>query len=119
MSLYRKPEYWANIDTSEFKKWRFMNAEKKILGYTCKPALSINEKNDSILVWYTEELKYKKGFLFYFGIPGIVLEVYDQRGVDVHLIAFDLKETDIPLSIRKSGIIIPDKKFYVIRDSNK
>ena len=103
------------IDTTEFKNWSLLSGAKSILGYTCKAALNINEKNDSTLVWFTNELKYKNGFLFYYGVPGIVLESYAQgNNSTVHWCAETIEETAIQLLRPKEGSIISKNEFYEV-----
>ena len=54
-----------------------MEGEKTILNYRCKAVRSVNKNNATTIVWYTTEMKFKRGDLFYPGVPGVVLEVYD------------------------------------------
>lgn len=114
-NLYKNLKYLVPIDTTEFKNWSLLSGEKSILGYTCKAALNINEKNDSTLVWFTNELKYKNGFLFYYGVPGIVLESYAQgNNSTVHWYAETIEETAIQLLRPKEGSIISKNEFYEV-----
>lgn len=103
------------LDTTQYKSWNILDMQKIILGYTCKAALSINEKNDSTLVWFTNDLQFDNGFLFYYGVPGVVLESYDQRFKNTtHFLAVKIEETDIELLRPTEGKIISRKDFSEI-----
>ncbi len=99
----------------EFKKWDFFTNEKIILGYKCQAALSVNDKNDSTLVWFTNDLNYSNGFLFYYGVPGVVLEAYNQSFKNTaHFLAVKIEETEIELLRPTVGKIISQKDFSEI-----
>lgn len=82
-------------DTIKAPIWNFPKGEKMILGYKCEPALRITpEKGDSILIWYTNEFGDRFGQpRGYEGIPGTVLEIYDQQ-TGFHLRATKVKRGD-------------------------
>lgn len=111
-NLDKTLKYLVPIDTTEFKSWNFFPDQKAILGYKCKVAISVNDKNDSTLVWFTNELQCNNGFLFYYGIPGLVLEAYRQyENMTVHYLAVKIEETDIELLRPEEGNIISRKDF--------
>lgn len=114
-SLDKSLKYLIPLDTTFFKKWDFLKNEKIILGYTCKAALSISDKNDSTLVWFTNDLKFNNGFLFYYGVPGVVLEAYNQGiNATMHYWAIRVEETEIELLRPTEGKIISRKDFSEI-----
>lgn len=114
-SLNKTLKYLIPIDTTQYKSWNTLDMQKIILGYTCKAALSINEKNDSTLVWFTNDLSVKNGFLFYYGVPGVVLEAYNQGiNATMHYWAIKIEETEIELFRPKEGNIISQKGFSEI-----
>ena len=100
-SDFRKPERFQMVkwpkgpaffvmDSIYSWNWKFPDAEKKILHKHCKAALSVGKNNDSVLVWYTNDLIFQKGGLWYDSIPGVILEVYDQKR-NCHIIATKIK----------------------------
>ncbi|MFT3911579.1 MAG: GLPGLI family protein [Ferruginibacter sp.] len=97
--------------------WHFLNDERIVLGKTCHAALSVNAKNDSILVWYTNDLAFKKGPLFYDSIPGVVLEAYDQSW-DQHFLAVEIKEIDIKI-VPPEGTKISMDEWTRIREAQR
>jgi len=95
-------------------QWLFSNNSKNILDYQCYKAYKINEyikdssgmktwESDSTIVWYTEQLKMPFGPYEYLGLPGIVLEVYDQNRMGMHVLATKIGEDNFTIGI-SSGI---------------
>jgi GLPGLI family protein len=102
-------------DTVEVLNWQFFNNKKKILSKTCAMALSVNQVNDSILVWYTKDLLFQKGPLFYDHIPGVVLEVFDQE-LNEHIIATKIVDRRIALLAPVEGTKISLSEFRQMRE---
>lgn len=69
--------YLMRFDSSMIRKWEMIQGEKTILNYKCKAVRSVNKNHATTTVWYTTEMKFKRGDLFYPGVPGVVMEVYD------------------------------------------
>ena len=60
----------------ERPKWKLVDGEKTILGYSCKKAVRLNEgKNSKITVWYAEKIPFGFGPKMSLGLPGLVLEI--------------------------------------------
>lgn len=76
--------------------WIFSNNTKSILGHTCTLAYSVNEVNDTTMVWYSDELGKGFGPYDFFGLPGITLEVFDQQN-DSHYVAEKIELSSITL----------------------
>ncbi|MFN0081953.1 MAG: GLPGLI family protein [Ferruginibacter sp.] len=93
------------------KSWVFYDNTKVILGYSCKQALAVDNNNDSTMIWYTTELKFKRAGLFYNDVPGVVLEAYEQGDVTRHFIAAKIEETSKTLAFPVEGQIISRKEF--------
>ncbi len=80
--LQNMPKYLVNRDVCDtIYHWQIFPEDKKyILGYNCIAAVFVNKNNDSTLIWFTNDLKFKQGSLFYGKVPGIILEAYQQSG---------------------------------------
>jgi GLPGLI family protein len=91
-----KRKYFFIVDTPRLYNWVFNRQQKEILGYHCNLAYSVSETNDTALVWYTGELGSVFGPLFYFGLPGIVLEVFDQQN-GRHYLATKVERVSVTL----------------------
>lgn len=97
-------------DTVRTEKWVYGNDIKMILGYRCRQALSVNEKNDSTLVWFTGEIPFPYGPAGYLGVPGLVLEVYDQQ-FGRHLFATKLEEGEFKVALPDGSTIISRAEY--------
>lgn len=113
-----KNKYLVKDTTAE--TWQFFDESRTILNKTCHGALSVNKNNDSIIVWYTTDLLFKNGPLFYKNIPGVVLESYDQRK-NQHYLATKIKEHAILLVQPEEGKFVSPAEWEQIRSnySNK
>lgn len=109
-----KKDKYLIADTSAKFNWTFPEDMKLVLGYKCKPALTVNEKNDSTLVWFTPEIPEPFGPANYIGLPGLVLEVYDQRN-GLHLFADILVKDSFSVVFPLEGKIISKKEYWEIR----
>lgn len=110
----RKKDKYLIADTSAKFNWIFPDDMKLVLGYKCKPALMVNEKNDSTLVWFTPEIPEPFGPAGYIGLPGLVLEVYDQRS-NLHLFADRLVKDFFTVVFPSEGKIVTKKEYWEIR----
>lgn len=66
-------------DTADRFNWILIGGERTIEGFVCKAALSINKKGDSTLAFYTLQIPKPYGPAMFTGLPGVILEVYDQQ----------------------------------------
>ena len=103
-------------DTIREYHWQFFDTHKKILKRDCAAALHVNEKNDSLLVWYTTDMPYQKGQLWYNNIPGVILQVEDQER-DILIKAYRIKEHSKQIVTPREGIIVTRQQWAAIRDS--
>ena len=114
-SITRTTDYHYLVEDSLFaSNWQLLDLQKTILKRNCRAALAIDKNNDSIMVWYTMELAFKKGFLWYDGLPGIVLEVYDQKR-NVHVKATGIKEKNIRIIPPQEGTKVSAAEWAAIR----
>lgn len=90
--------------------WILEDSVKMILGYPCKKAfLSTIQwiRHDTsyvpvpqlTVVWYTEKIPLPFGPMQYYGLPGLVLEVSDQRYLGRHIRATGVREDKISIHI--------------------
>lgn len=109
-----KKDKYLVVDTSTKFDWVFWDDIKLVMGYRCKPALMINEKNDSTLVWYTPDIPEPFGPVGFYGLPGLVLEVYDQRW-NSNYIAVQIEKGPFSVVFPNEGKIISSKDYLAIR----
>jgi GLPGLI family protein len=98
-------------DTFIKATWVFWEDSKLILGYQCKPALIVNGE-DSTLVWFTPEIPKPFGPSVFIDLPGVVLEVFQQKN-NLHMFATRIEKDTFALAFPKEGIIIPREKFFL------
>lgn len=102
--------YFVIVDTPRSYNWIFNKERKDILGYNCNLAYSISQSNDTTLVWYTGELGSIFGPSVYFGLPGIVLEVFEQQ-YGRHFLATKVESASVTLVLPKDVKKIPMEKY--------
>lgn len=91
-----KENYFIVIDSPKTYNWVFNGNTKKVCGYDCNLAFSVDKKNDTTLVWYSTQVGKLFGPNYYFGLPGVVLEVFDQKNA-IHLSAIKIENKNITL----------------------
>ncbi len=115
---FSKREKYLVKDSNRVCNWKFYDEEKTILNKKCKMALSVDHKNDSTLLWFTNELPFRKGPLFYPCIPGVVMEVFDQTR-NIHFLAATIRKRQIQLVYPEEGVKLSFTEWAKIRDARK
>lgn len=64
-----------SVNFREKYKWKMTEGEKIFAGLRCQKAYHINEKGDSIVVWFAPELPVPDGPDAFAGAPGMILAV--------------------------------------------
>jgi len=59
-------------------EWSLGKEQKKILGYKCQSATG-TYRGRNYTAWFTPQLSYKNGPWKFGGLPGLILEIYDQN----------------------------------------
>lgn len=72
LGVYYKFENEQNI------KWTLINETKTISTYKCRKAIG-KYRNKNIIAWYTEEIPISEGPYTFKGLPGLVIEAYDDK----------------------------------------
>lgn len=67
-----------SFEGSNTINWQIENTRKKINGYDCRKAFTIYGKK-KIIAWYTEEIPISEGPYTFKGLPGLILEAYDDK----------------------------------------
>lgn len=75
--------------------WKITSETKNINGYLCKKAYGkYGEKN--IIAWYTEKVPITEGPYTFKGLPGLVLDVYDEKEY-FRFTMVSLKKINVPI----------------------
>ncbi|MEL4307227.1 GLPGLI family protein [Joostella sp. CR20] len=69
--------YYYTQPMNQFK-WKLVNEEKDILGYTCKKATMQFAGRDYI-AWYATDIPISDGPYKFNGLPGLILSIYDEK----------------------------------------
>ncbi len=115
---WSKKEKYLLDDSIRSWNWQYLKDEVKILNKTCNTALSINSNNDSILVFYTTDIEFKKAMFWYDGLPGVPLEIFDQRR-NMHFKAIEIRETDIRIVPPQEGIKVSRPEWTRIAEARR
>lgn len=104
-----QPKYLIT-DTLESSGWVYFDQYKEILGTRCRAALRVNKQNDSTLAWFAESIPNSFGPFYYMGLPGLVLEVYDQARFR-HLKAIEIKKGGFQVIMPRGFILVSPDEF--------
>lgn len=91
--------------------WTMLRETKYILGYKCNTAFAVNEKNDTTKAWYSTELAKPFGPSRYIGLPGVILEVQDQR-FNSHILA-------VKVDTGNFKIVFPNERIVTRAEFNR
>ena len=96
------------LDTLKKQDWTFTNDSKLIVGFKCKKAFCIKSGTDSLFAWYTDEIPLPFGPTRSRGLPGLVLEIYEQtyNGV-IHTTAIKIEKEDFTIGVSAGIKVIP------------
>ena len=83
--------------------WELKDEFKTISGYECQKA-SVTFRGRNYDAWFTTEIPVPYGPWKLGGLPGLILEVYD----DTKEISFSVEKINIPDSEAKSNIVMPE-----------
>ncbi len=102
------------VDTARNWNWQLLDKSKEFIGFQCKAALSINSKGDSTYVWYTKEIPLPFGPSVYSGLPGVILEIFDQR-YGFHYYATKVVVDSFKISIPENVQQISKEEFWKLK----
>lgn len=86
--------YLINRDQTN-QKWTLIDEEKEILGYNCQKATTYYAGRN-YTAWYASNIKNESGPWLLHGLPGMILEAYDESK-EVHFYAKELTFLEVPL----------------------
>lgn len=120
---YHEKEFQSEIFLIEQEKnsdWKLTQEKKKIGNFVCFKAIkndtyvgsSGNLINRKIIAWYTNEIPYPYGPLKYNGLPGLILELKNDKAI-FYATKIELHKKNVIENIKKpkKGIKITQKKY--------
>lgn len=101
----------VNFDYKSDQKinWVLTKEEKVISSYKCKKAVG-KYRNRKITAWYTNEIPIPEGPYTFKGLPGLVIEAYDEKDY-IHFTLVSLKKTKKPIVTIRNSISTDYQKF--------
>ena len=84
-------------DTLKAIEWTFTEETKKIGEYQVRKATA-NLNNENVTAWYAEEIPVSEGPHYYYGLPGLIIEVETE---DLSFHAMNISFNEKPVSIEK------------------
>lgn len=93
-------------------KWKITKEKREILGYVCYKAKSL-EGDNQVIAWFTPELSFSYGPLYYNGLPGLILKLTNSKLV-FEAETIDLNPSDFQLNIPTKGEKISSEKYKEI-----
>ncbi|WP_048509625.1 GLPGLI family protein [Chryseobacterium sp. FH2] len=89
--------------------WKLVNETKTISTYTCKKAIGRYGKR-LITAWYTQEIPFQEGPYNFKGLPGLIVEAYDDNDF-YHFTLKSLKKVKKPIVTMKYSMKTEYAKF--------
>jgi GLPGLI family protein len=82
---------------------------KLIVGFKCKKAFCIKSGTDSLLAWYIDEIPLPFGPTRSRGLPGYILEIYEQKynGL-IHTTAIKIEKEDFTIGVSADIRLLPE-----------
>jgi GLPGLI family protein len=93
-------------------KWKITKEKKEILGYLCYKAISL-EGDNQVIAWFTPELSFSYGPLYYNGLPGLILKLTNSKLV-FEAETMDLNPPNFQLNVPTKGEKISSEKYKEI-----
>jgi len=135
-------KFYSNIETEEFLKqevaygetflipfnkpdWELSNSSKMIGKYKCYKATTfyivVNDAGSfkkNVIAWYCPEIPYMYGPSGFFGLPGLILELTDDKRT-YSATEISLNQSDYNIVKPKKGVIITQEEFEKLREKFK
>lgn len=99
--------------------WSLGKEQRKILGYKCQSATG-TFRGRNYTAWFTPQLSYKNGPWKFGGLPGLILEIYDQKKEIIWEAQSGSLAIDEGLKIiqpNKNGIKVSEDEFKKLNEA--
>ena len=95
------PRKYIIEDSIRLMNWKLSDETKSINGYSCRKAITTNQRKLPVEAWYTEQIPYAGGPENFGGLPGMILELNVAEG-EVTFTPVEIKP-----SVDKSIVKVP------------
>ncbi|ANI87897.1 hypothetical protein A9P82_00300 [Arachidicoccus ginsenosidimutans] len=103
-------------DTDEKINWEILDSTKNIKGNLCQKATG-ESHGRTYTAWFCSDLPYSFGPRRLHGLPGLILEAYDEKREIVYTLDHIEKATSGQVGFPKRAIATTDTKFYKALDA--
>jgi GLPGLI family protein len=106
--------------TTDKIHWKLENESKEIMNLKCRKATT-ELFGRKWIAWYSEEYSFQFGPYKFYGLPGLIVEIYDSKD-DYHFTANLIKQKKnklINFDIRKNYKEIAKDKFWILDTKSK
>lgn len=120
----RKQEVYEiqNVSSRDFmfkinlnkQDWKIFKETKKIHSYLCKKA-TINFGGRLWEAWFTDEIPINDGPYKFFGLPGLILEIYDSEK-DYHFLAIGISKQNENFKLSSQFIKTSEDNFIKLKN---
>lgn len=100
--------------------WKLENETKEIMNLKCRKATT-ELFGRKWIAWYSEAYPFQFGPYKFYGLPGLIVEVYDTKD-DYHFLANQIKQKKnklVDFDIQKKYKAIPTDKFWALDTKSK
>lgn len=100
-------------------EWSLGKEQKTILGYKCQSATG-TYRGRNYTAWFTPQLSYKNGPWKFGGLPGLILEIYDQKKEitwEAQSSSIVLDESMKKIQPNKNGIKVSEDEFKKLNEA--
>jgi GLPGLI family protein len=95
------PRKYIIEDSIRRMNWKLTEETKTISGFSCKKAVTSNQRKLPVVAWYTEQIPYAGGPENFGGLPGMILELNVAEGEVV------FTPVEIKSSVDKNVVKVP------------
>lgn len=94
--------------------WVLLPDKKMITGMECFSAKVITDTGHTFTAWYTEKYPFSEGPFRFKGLPGLILEIYNQNHT-IHIVATEIKKSTemLPTGTLSNIIYLKDKEKFL------
>ncbi|SHF07460.1 GLPGLI family protein [Chryseobacterium takakiae] len=104
------------MESIPIMEWKLIDEKKQILGYNCQKA-ETTFRGRNYTAWYTNEIGISDGPYKFSGLPGLILEVFDNDN-NFHYSLLQIISKDKNVIFNKSVKYIDRKKMQQIKINN-
>lgn len=107
---HSSPTYYEHVFTTTYRNkfkndlnYKLINKDSIIAGYNCKKA-EVNLSGRNYTIWYTNEIAIPDGPYKFSGLPGLVIELYDDKDQH-HFKLMSIKKKEVTYNPIRTNVV--------------